>query len=143
MALLCPELISEIITYCLSDAPLDTCFPNRFAWYLGHICRSWRSVFISSPRFWGFIFDGSVTGAFKADHLERALTLIELCVKRTKNQPFAFRFDPRTYVDVETSYMCRAMKTLVAHADRWNVASIKIKGFGGVEQLLLKAKHRF
>ncbi|KAF8329646.1 hypothetical protein F5887DRAFT_1075546 [Amanita rubescens] len=141
---LCPELIYEIIAYCLSDTPLDTCFPDLFPWYLGHICRSWRSVFISSPRFWNrFIFDGSVTGAFEADYLERALTLVELCVKRTKDQSFSFRFNPRTHGYVETSYMCQAMKTLVAHADRWSAASIKIKGSGGVEELLLKAKHHF
>jgi hypothetical protein len=143
-SMLCPELISEIIAYCLSDTPLDTYFPNRFPWYLGHICQSWRSVFISSPRSWNrFIFDSSVTGAFEADHLERALTLVELCVKRTKDQLFSFRFNPRTYGYVETSYMCQAMKTLVAHADRWSAASIEIKGFGEVEELLLKAKHRF
>src|SRR6266550_3704126 len=100
-----PELIYEILTYCLSDTvpTLDTCFPKHFPWYLGHICRSWRSVFISSPRFWDhFIFDGSITGAFSANRVERALTLVELCVKRTKDQPFSFRFNPRSYTYAET-----------------------------------------
>ncbi|KAF8329645.1 hypothetical protein F5887DRAFT_1003976 [Amanita rubescens] len=130
-----------ILTYCLSDTPLDTCFPKYFPWYLGHICRSWRSVFISSPRFWDrFIIDASVAAAFKA---ERALTLVELCIKRTKDQPFSFRFNELIFDLKVTSYMCQAMKTLVAHADRWSAASVKIKGFGGVEELLLKAKHRF
>jgi hypothetical protein len=40
--------------------------------------------------------------------------------------------------------MYRAVKTIVAHADRWSVAYVKVKGFGGpVAELLLKAKHRF
>jgi len=35
------------------------------------------------------------------------------------------------------------MKTLVAHADRWSVVHIQLIGSGGVEELLLKAKHRY
>ncbi len=130
-----PELIYEIFTYCLSDTTLHTSFPEHFPWYLGHICRSWRSVFISSPRFWDrFIFDGYITNG----NPERPLTLVELCVKRTKDQPFSFKFNSRCYV-----YGRQAMKTLVAHADRWSVVHIQLIGSGGVEELLLKAKHRF
>ena len=162
---LCPELMYEIFTYCLSGNPLHTCFPSLFPWYLGHICRSWRSVFISSPHFWDrFTFEASVTEAFETNdyldsphpidgylesfhaidsRLKRALTIVELCLKRTKDQPFSFRFSAQSYDDVATSYMYRAMKSIAAHADRWSVAYVEVKGFGGVEQLLLKAKHRF
>ncbi|KAF8329651.1 hypothetical protein F5887DRAFT_1075542 [Amanita rubescens] len=34
------------------------------------------------------------------------------------------------------------MKSIAAHADRWSVSYVEAKGFG-VEELLLKAKHRF
>jgi hypothetical protein len=145
-SMLYPELIYEILTYCLSDTPLDTYFPNRFPWYLGHIFRSWRSVFISSPRLWDrFTIDGSgsLAGVFKADHFERALTLVELCIKRTKDQPFSFRFNERILGREATPYLYRVMETIVAHADRWSAAHVKINGCGEVDELLLKAKHRF
>ena len=142
--MLYPELIYEILTYCLSDTTLDTFIPKRFPWYLGHICRSWRSVFTSSPRFWDrFTF---IAERFVTHHLdsERASTLVELCIKRTKDQPFSFRFNAKPKDYLAASYMYRAMKTIVAHADRWSVAYVKVKGFGGpVADLLLKNKHRF
>ena len=145
-AVLCPELIYEILAYCLLDTTLDTCSPNLFPWYLGQICRSWRSVFTSSPRFWDrFKFDACLlTGAFKEVDLECALTLVELCVKRTKDRPFSFRFNAKDFDSHVASYMSRAMKTIVANADRWSAAYFKVEGFGGLPaELLLKAKHRF
>ncbi len=143
--MLCPELVYEILTYCLSDTTLNTFFPNLFPWYLKHICRSWRSVFISSPRFWNRLtFEASMADAFETDRFKCALTLVELCIRRTKDQPFSFRFNAEAYsYFVATSYMYRTMKTIVAHADRWSAAYVEVKGFKGVEELLLKAKHRF
>jgi hypothetical protein len=80
-ATLCPELIYEILTYCLSGVTLSAGAPGLFPWYLGHICQSRRSVFTSSPRFWDrFTFEASGRMEMATiSRLERALALVELC----------------------------------------------------------------
>ena len=146
-ASLYPELIYKVFTYCLSGATLDVCSPELFPWHLGHACTSWRSVFVFSPRFWDrFTFEVLELGRVTIDHLERALTLVKLCVKRTQDQPFSFRFNARVWTRGATAQsLCSAqiMEILVAHADRWSAAYIAAERLDGLEELLLKAKHRF
>ena len=105
-ASLYPELIYKVFTYCLSGATLDVCSPELFPWHLGHACTSWRSVFVFSPRFWDrFTFEVLELGRVTIDHLERALTLVKLCVKRTQDQPFSFRFNARAWTRRATTQL--------------------------------------
>ena len=121
-ATLYPELIYEILTYCLSGVTLSTCAPWSFPWYLGHICQSWRSVFISSPRFWDHFSFGSHR-LEKTNLLQRALALVELCIERTKEHPFSFKFMDAPHAEVSFSF--QILETLVAHADRWRAACLR------------------
>ena len=145
---LCPELIYEIFICCIPAATLDACAPGSFPWYLGHICSLWRSVFISSPRFWDrFAFKVYIKSrkTYAIGFLKRALTLVELCVKRTKDQPFSFRFIAQVRVNTDDLELIPSLilETIVAHADRWRAAYIKAFGLYNLEELLLKAKHRY
>ena len=145
LATLCPELIYEILTYCLSGVTLSACAPGLFPWYLGHICQSWRSVFTSSPRFWDrFTFEAS--GRMKMatiSRLERALALVELCIERTKDHPFSFKFSGVTDTKTAQSlYSFQILENLVAHADRWHAVCL-IADADGLRKSLTKAKRRF
>jgi hypothetical protein len=122
---LCPELIYEILTYCLSGVTLYTDAPRSFPWYLGHVCRSWRSVFVSSPRFWDhFSFEFRPMGKIR---LQRALALVKLCIERTKDHPFSFEFRVSRIYD-DTVPLSPLLETLVAHADRWRAACLVADG---------------
>ena len=132
----CPELIYEILTYCLSGVTLRTDAPRSFPWYLGHICQSWRSVFVSSPRFWDhFSFEFLPTGNIRH---QRALALLELCIERTKNRPFSFKFTVVCHTRLSRLFL----DTLVAHADRWRAACLIADG-KKLRKSLNKAKGRF
>ena len=132
----CPELIYEILTYCLSGVTLRTDAPRSFPWYLGHICQSWRSVFVSSPRFWDhFSFEFLPTGNIRH---QRALALLELCIERTKNRPFSFKFTVICHTRLSRLFL----DTLVAHADRWRAACLIADG-KKLRKSLNKAKGRF
>ena len=144
-ATLCPELIYEILTYCLSGVTLSAGAPGLFPWYLGHICRSWRSVFISSSRFWDrFTFEASGRMELATiSRLERALALVELCIERTKDHPFSFKFSGVTDTKTALSlYSFQILENLVAHADRWHAVCI-IADADGLRKSLTKAKRRF
>ena len=147
-AMLYPELIYEILTYCISDAILSVDTPGTFPWYLGHICRSWRSVFISSPRFWDrFSFKLQAWGSTDigaTSEVERALALVQLCIERTKEHPFSFSFYVMMYTFAvrPSLYANQILAALVANADRWHTAYI-IADPDGLQGSLAKAKGRF
>ena len=144
-AILYPELIYEILTYCISEAILSVDTPGTFPWYLGHICRSWRSVFISSPRFWDrFSFKFQARGSADTSQVERALALVQLCIERTKDHPFSFSFKVMIYtIAVRPSlYANQILEALVAHADRWHAAYF-IAALDRLQKPLAKAKGRF
>ena len=121
----CPELIYEILTHCLSGVTLYRDDPRSFPWYLGHICQSWRSVFVSSPRFWDR-FSFETHSMEEISLLQRTLALVELCIERTKDRPFSFDFrvsriyDRRRHSTVTTfagnsSCPCRSLARRVPH----------------------------
>ena len=144
-ATLCPELIYEILTYCLSGVTLSAVAPGFFPWYLGHICQSWRSVFTSSPPFWDrFTFEASGRIEMATiSRLERALALIDLCIERTKDHPFSFKFSGVTDTNTAQSlYSFQILENLVAHADRWHAVCL-IADADGLRKSLAKAKRRF
>ncbi|KAF8349282.1 hypothetical protein F5887DRAFT_486189 [Amanita rubescens] len=143
--MLCPELIYEILTYCFSGATLSVCSPRTFPWYLGHICRSWRSVFISSPRFWDrFSFEWMRRAIASAPTFERALALVQLCIERTKDCTFSFHFKANMYIMEarQSLYAIRILETLVAHANRWRAAYF-ITDRDRLQESLTKAKGHF
>jgi hypothetical protein len=137
---LCPELIYEILTYCLLGVTLYTDDPGSFPWYLGHICQSWRSVFVSSPCFWDR-FSFEICRTEEISLLQRALALVELCIERTKDRPFSFRFMVTFHNMNRLSPLFQILDTVVAHADRWRAASLIANGIE-LKKPLNKAKGR-
>ena len=144
-AMLYPELIYDILTYCFPGDTLSVGTPSTFPWYLGHICQSWRSVFISSPRFWDrFAFQALGVEMATISRLERALALVQLCIERTTDHPFSFSFKAMMYaMEVPQSlYAIQILETLVVHADRWRAAYF-VADPDGLQGSLAKAKGRF
>ena len=138
-ATLCPEITYEILTYCLSGVTLSTNAPGSFPWYLGHICRSWRSVFVSSPRFWDH-FSFEFRRLEEKSLIQRAQALVELCIERTKDHPFSFKF--RVILLPIIVQLSPLLETLLAHADRWRDACL-IANENELKKSLTKAKCRF
>ncbi|KAF8343653.1 hypothetical protein F5887DRAFT_281712 [Amanita rubescens] len=140
-ATLYPELIYEILTYCFSDATLSVCTPETFPWYLGHITRSWRSVFISSPRFWDRFSFHALPKTATISRLERALALVQLCIEHTKDHPFSFSFAAMMFAMKvpQSLYAIQILETLVAHAERWRAACF----IADLGESLNKGKGRF
>ncbi|KAF8627917.1 hypothetical protein AX15_004179 [Amanita polypyramis BW_CC] len=122
------EIIHEILSWYTPGLVLSVRHSRAFPWYLGHICRAWRSVFVSSPQFWGH-FSFEVLGAearISIERLERALALVELCIKRTEGHPFSFKFDVSDVYNSENItmtalwlYCSQIMETLLAYSSRW------------------------
>jgi hypothetical protein len=151
-ATLCPELIHEILTHCLWGVALFAGDPELFPWYLGHICQLWRSVFISSPCFWDRFTAENLCSKERAStsRFKRALALVELCIERTKDHPFSFKFAGVTFTmneatntpTIQSQYSIQILETLVTHAGRWRTACLSADG-DGLTKSLTKAKHRF
>ncbi|KIL67068.1 hypothetical protein M378DRAFT_53677, partial [Amanita muscaria Koide BX008] len=54
---LCPEILTEIFTFCLPDVPknlwqLEHISSRNAPLVLCSVCSSWRSLAISTPRLW-------------------------------------------------------------------------------------------
>jgi hypothetical protein len=106
---LAPELVFEIFRHFLPGLTLSVTEPKLFPWYLGQICGSWRSVFISHARFWSnLIVEADFYDVRCAKH---ALQILELCLARSNDQPLSFKL---TYVLFKASddRSRRARKTL-------------------------------
>ena len=98
-----------------------------------------ETVFVSSPRFWNrFSFECVCTDEINL--FQRAQAQVELCIERTKEHPFSFKFMAAFYPNIKP--LSPLLENLVAHADRWRRAC-PIADENVLEKLLTKAKGRF
>ncbi|KIL65092.1 hypothetical protein M378DRAFT_162338 [Amanita muscaria Koide BX008] len=135
-----PELVFEVFSHFLPGLRLIASESDSFPWYLGHICRGWRSVFTTTPEFWSTIridfdydiFSGNWSTSRKAlTVVDRTATLVALCMERGKDHPLLLEFitgirdsrnfdaagsPPKRYVEI--------LDMLVAHSARWWEARI-------------------
>jgi hypothetical protein len=75
--------------------------------------------------------------------LERALALVKLCIERTKDHPFSFKFSGVTDTKTALSlYSFQILENLVVHADHWHAVYL-ITDADGLRKSLTKAKRRF
>ena len=128
---LAPEVVIEILRHFLPDSKLSLTKPQQFPWYLGHVCRIWRGVFLSFPQFWTtFIID--ITENFQVGDLERAPMILKTCLtERGGGLPISFKFSAVSlpYCDrpslsqyLGVLYCGQILDILVAHSARWHDA---------------------
>jgi hypothetical protein len=106
--------------------------PKSFPWYLGHICKTWRAVFLTSPRFWCTLnFRLPSQQKLSLKHFERALELTMIGIQRSKSHPISFKFNLNVPIN-EMSFDPRAIccrkifETIMAHSARWRDVSLAI-----------------
>ncbi|KAJ7684622.1 hypothetical protein DFH06DRAFT_1288884 [Mycena polygramma] len=82
----------------------------------GEICRDWRLVALSTPRFWN-----SLTLKCAHSSMQANLHLLETWVKRAGNLPLSFRLYQQVGSDTpQTIEMCRKLiQSLMPYAHRW------------------------
>ena len=106
---LAPELVFEIFRHFLPGLTLSVTEPKLFPWYLGQICGSWRSIFVSHAGFWSNLIVEA--DFYNVQRAKRALQILKLCLLRSNDQPLSFKL---TYVLFKASddRSRRARKTL-------------------------------
>ncbi|KAM6502608.1 hypothetical protein JOM56_002585 [Amanita muscaria] len=133
---LAAELIFEILRYARPEL-IPVLNPRDFPWHLGHICSSWRAVFVSSSQFWNTL---SIDLDSKAKDrkidprpYEHALDIVNVCVQRSKSRPLKFTYWmtlPVLYSSKQrtrVSRYCRSiLAVLVAHSERWQDIDLSI-----------------
>ena len=142
---LTPELITEIILQS-SVREWELCLhaPCLFPWYLGHICRAWRSVFVSTPQIWANLsFDSGHFYRKTLRHFEHALSVAEMCMVWSRDHPLSFRYsvgavhplDP-----ISSTTCCKLLETLIRHSTRWQDVRITLPV--AESQMLYAVKNR-
>ena len=88
--ILAPDLVFEIFRHFLPGLTLSVIEPKLFPWYVGQICGSWRSVFISHTGSWSnLIVEADFYDVQCAKH---ALQILKLCLLHN-NQPLSFKLN--------------------------------------------------
>jgi len=122
-----PELVFQVLRHFLPGLKLSTLEPHLFPWYIGHICSTWRSVFLSSPQFWArFIISSSLPQSWEhhEDALltERTVALSNICLQRSKDHPLSFEFTLSMLRLQDSPSFWRhlqILEMLVAESHRW------------------------
>ncbi|KAM6495211.1 hypothetical protein JOM56_009834 [Amanita muscaria] len=134
MSLMIPELIHEIFQHL--STPLRLNELNSFPWHLGHVCATWRTVFMTMPlHFWNKIdikFDFLDEDDLCHDPSRRKhryevmLHVLRFFLDRTNRHPFSFQLEGRPqYATAEEAYVSRILKMLVAESTRWEDVMIR------------------
>ncbi|KAF8629524.1 hypothetical protein AX17_005650 [Amanita inopinata Kibby_2008] len=128
-----PEIVCEVFSHFSAWMPVHD--PSLFPWYLGQICRAWRTIFISKPTFWSHIDVnlGSIHQTEDSDHHRygRALDLVKLCMQRSNGQPISFIYrnlrHSSTFSALEYSH--KILQLLVTESTRWLHVRISLSYF--------------
>ncbi|KAF8343649.1 hypothetical protein F5887DRAFT_1074827 [Amanita rubescens] len=139
-----PELIFEVLSHFLPGLKLVAPRSSLFPWYLGHICKGWRSVFVSSPQFWStFSLDlkgGLFYGHWKPGlpHLafiERQIAFLDLCLERNRGFPISFNLvtlpRPASY-SAHTQLLDlnrKIIEMVMAESTRWQDVNLTVNAF--------------
>ncbi|KAM6490580.1 hypothetical protein JOM56_013923 [Amanita muscaria] len=129
---LIPEVIREIFHY--FSTPLHLHELNSFPWYLGHVCASWRAVFMTMPlHFWNKL---DITLDFmdnlyddplrRKNRYELMLHVLRFFLDRTNRHPFSFQLERRFQcLEGEEDYIGSVLEMLVAESTRWEDVFIR------------------
>ena len=119
------EIISEIFkNFSTPVMPIHQ-WPKSFPWFLGHICARWRIIFLSmSTHFWGNI-KINISKTMKPYPLsvawfERALDILNFCLKCNEGCPLSFSFNMSAlHCTEEYVYVIGILNALLAQSMRW------------------------
>ncbi|KAK2459624.1 hypothetical protein APHAL10511_008379 [Amanita phalloides] len=107
---------------------LATSKPTEYPWFLGHICSTWRSVFLSMNELWP-----RISVSFDLEGNERQKNIVQFFLERDLTAPFSLNLEfPTTTAEREEDNMLHALEMLVIASERWTDASFKAT----VQQLL-------
>lgn len=91
-----PEVLSEILYWCIPTAKDQESSKPRFALVLSHVCRHWRNIALETPRLWTYTKIRVIQ-----HHLPPALELMKLYLERSKTCPIFIDID---FVDIWMYY---------------------------------------
>ncbi|KIL61168.1 hypothetical protein M378DRAFT_199614 [Amanita muscaria Koide BX008] len=120
------DLIYEILCHFLPELQLSVAESDLFPWYLGKICNSWRTVFISSPRFWSTL-DINIDACLKEElpYHDSIFELVQLALKRSNGCPLSLSITMHRVFEKNATSATIRMRTkdilemLVTHSMYW------------------------
>lgn len=121
-----PEIIEEIIDWATAGTAvtLDT---DDMIWACSGVSQMWRSVALSTPRFWSRIyinldlhwFEGT-SGYYYAEEC------VQTILSRAKHHPLSFEFSFEAYLGPVQSIASGCLELFVEHASQWREVSLTI-----------------
>ena len=141
------EIIREVYGYFAT--PMHLHKPNRFPWFLGQICATWRAIFNSmTSEFWNELGIDLEMHEFYHDHrpLYLRYDLMQLVLRylldRTRGHPFSFQLTTQYhYMKEEDEVIIRLLESLVAESPRWREVYVDTCRESYLS-ILYQAKHR-
>ncbi|KAJ7239212.1 hypothetical protein B0H12DRAFT_82827 [Mycena haematopus] len=123
-----PEILAEIFRICVAaDMSMDGVLDTWTApWVLGQICRSWRTVALSTPRLWCYI--DIVLEHPDESHSKNMVRLLKLFLERSRSCPLTLRVDSgsRCTLDLRSHPV---LNVLMKTSDRWGDAHFCLPPF--------------
>ena len=118
------EIISEIWKNFSTPVPIHPESASQFPWFLGQICARWRVEFLSmSAHFWGNIdidfSKGLKQFPLSVAYFERALDILNFCLKCNEGCRLSFSFRMGTHYTEEYSYVMDILDALLVQSMRW------------------------
>ncbi|KAF8729434.1 hypothetical protein AX14_006118 [Amanita brunnescens Koide BX004] len=128
-----PSILREIFKNFSTSVVIHK--PESFPWFLGHICAEWRRVFLfMTPQLWSNLsIDLRVSSAKKhfphsSAHLERALDILRVCLKRSGGHPLSFSFSMcKSHYAEEYTYVVDMLDALIGQSMRWLTAELCLR----------------
>ncbi|KAF8623763.1 hypothetical protein AX15_006205 [Amanita polypyramis BW_CC] len=120
------DIIREVLKYFGTPMPLHK--PQRFPWYLGQVCASWRRIFTSmTSQFWNRLdINLHVMNELHNDpdslyaYYDHMLRLLQYFLDQARGQSLSFQFKTRFHcLEREDEYVGRMLELLVAESLRW------------------------
>lgn len=126
------ELLGEIFDNCGLEITLPL-GEARFPFMLSHVCKSWRTIVLGSPKLWNDITVWEEKRTPLTDMERRIIMPFEACVARSASQPLSLRIgrftvhpaDDAECVQVDITHSRAKLWTLLkAHESRWHKVTI-------------------
>ncbi|KZP18949.1 hypothetical protein FIBSPDRAFT_1045881 [Athelia psychrophila] len=116
-----PELLSEII-YQSTPPRYGGIRERRKILALSHVCRHWRSVALSTPSLWTFIYLQCMESTF-----DRELDCARAWLSRSRQLPISVILE---MMDVVAPSVEAAFRVLTPHCARWREFSLPVRFLG-------------
>ncbi|KAK2460243.1 hypothetical protein APHAL10511_007632 [Amanita phalloides] len=141
-----PPVLPTEVVYLIMDlfaTPLSTHELQSFPWFLGHICSTWRSIFLSmTAEFWCSI---SIWFRPERRDSERTKNVVQFFLERDPAAPFSFEVKSPHHIHEfqqhEIVHICQTLDILTDASMRWKGASFTVRGPTDLLPLR-RAKHR-